>query len=249
MKTPLLILTLMGAAYLLLRPSAAQAAPVEVVDAGYEFAGFDVSFGAPWIETPEAAEASTSYSWGEILNPFGAIATGVNQYQTGAAMEQTNVQAFLALIRYAEGTERNGLDPYRVCYGYSHTIQDLSDHPAVTGEWRGQRLPDAMCRGAGFGPGCVSTAAGAYQFISSTWAGCKKALRLPDFGQESQDLAAIYLIRQRGALDDVEQGRITEALNKCRREWASLPGAGYGQPERKAAELIAVYERAGGFLA
>jgi muramidase (phage lysozyme) len=157
----------------------------------------------------------------------------------------SNQRAFLALIAFAEGTDREP-DPYRVCYGYKHTIESLRDHPALTGEWKGERLPEAMCRGAGLGPGCVSTAAGRYQLIRSTWAGIRQRLRLPDFEADSQDRAALYLIDQRGALEDVHAGRIQTAISKCRPEWASLPGAGYGQPERRVASLVAAFEKAGG---
>lgn len=160
----------------------------------------------------------------------------------------SNQRAFLALIAFSEGTDREA-DPYRVCYGYSHVIASLADHPAVTGEWMGKRLPDAMCAGAGMAPGCVSTAAGRYQLIRPTWVGVKKRLRLVDFGADSQDRAALYLVANRGALEDVHAGRLQTALTKCRPEWASLPGAGYGQPERRITALVAAFERAGGVVA
>lgn len=156
-----------------------------------------------------------------------------------------NVAAFLAAIRYAEGTDRRP-DPYRVVFGYSVTLKDLSDHPANTGEWKGQKLPDATCRGAGLKPGCVSTAAGAYQIIRPTWNAVKSKLGLKDFSPASQDKAAIELIRQRGALDLVKSGRFAEAVNKVRKEWASLPGAGYNQPERSLAQLTTIYKNNGG---
>lgn len=159
----------------------------------------------------------------------------------------TNQKAFLALIAYSEGTDREA-DPYRVCYGYKHAVRDMRDHPAITGEWRGERLPDAMCKAAGFGPGCVSTAAGRYQLIKPTWLACKTRLRLPDFSPESQDRAALYLIENRGALEDVQAGRVQTAIAKCRKEWASLPNAGYGQPERSVDKLLAAYTTAGGVL-
>lgn len=163
-------------------------------------------------------------------------------------MSADNVRAFLALIRYAEGTDR-GPDPYRVCYGYRHTIIDLRDHPAITGEWSGEVLPDEMCRKAGYGPGCISSAAGAYQLIKPTWRGIRDRLRLPDFGPDSQDRAALYLVENRGALADVFAGQIQTAVAKCAREWASLPGNQAGQPQRRKDDLLAVYTRAGGLVA
>lgn len=170
------------------------------------------------------------------------------QAMTDATTAGGNIAAFLATIRRAEGTEQAG-DPYRVCYGYSHTIRDLSDHPAITGEWRGQRLSDAMCANAGFGPGCVSTAAGAYQIIKPTWVRLRDRLGLGDFGPYSQDSAAVELIRTRGALEDVKAGRISDAINKCRNEWASLPGNYAKQGQRSAAEIISWFQQSGGQLA
>jgi len=159
-----------------------------------------------------------------------------------------NVSAFLAMLQRAEGTAGQ-YDPYRVCYGYSHTIADLSDHPAVTGEWRGVQLSDSMCALAGFGPGCVSSAAGAYQLIKGTWLSVRNALGLPDFSAESQDAAAVELIRRRGALEDVKAGRLTTAVGKCRNEWASLPGNYAKQGQRSVDTLAGWYSQAGGTIA
>jgi muramidase (phage lysozyme) len=163
--------------------------------------------------------------------------------------EQSNAGAFLQMIRLAEGTEGKGGSPYRVVYGYQHEIQSFADHPAVTGEWKGERLSDSMCRNAGFGPGCISTAAGAYQIIKPTWLRVKAARRLPDFSPESQDAAALELIRQRGALDDVHAGRIESAIAKCRQEWASLPGNSAHQGQRSVSTLLAWYRQNGGVVA
>lgn len=156
-----------------------------------------------------------------------------------------NITAFLGMLQNSEGTA-SGADPYRVCYGYKHIIQDMSDHPAVTGEWPGETLPDAMCKNAGFGPGCKSTAAGAYQIIRPSWLNVKNALGLPDFSPTSQDAAAVELIRRRGALEDVKAGRVADAINKCRNEWASLPGNYAAQGQRTQDTLIAWFQTNGG---
>lgn len=160
----------------------------------------------------------------------------------------TNVAAFLEMIKQSEGTAGQG-DPYRVCYGYRHTIVSFFDHPAVTKEWRGETLSDAMCAGAGLGSGCVSTAAGAYQIIKPTWTTVKGRLGLPDFSPASQDAAAVELLRQRGALAFIEAGRLEDAIYAARKEWASLKGAGYGQGERSIPWLTAKFTDAGGVLA
>jgi muramidase (phage lysozyme) len=95
-----------------------------------------------------------------------------------------------------------------------------------------------------------STAAGRYQFIAPTWdALCAQNRALKDFSPKSQDIACVMLIRGRGALDDVMAGRFALAINKCRKEWASLPGAGYKQHEHTLSHLQAAYLKAGGVLA
>jgi muramidase (phage lysozyme) len=165
-----------------------------------------------------------------------------------------NQAAFLTMIEHAEGTGFNPhtkqkLDPYRTCFGYVHTIRNFSDHPTIIGEWRGEILPDHLCRKVGLKAGCKSTAAGRYQIIRPTWQGCKTRLRLPDFGPASQDKAALYLIDNEGALVDVHAGHLQTAIAKCSRQWASLPGSTSGQRMRKVDELVAAFQGAGGALA
>lgn len=165
-----------------------------------------------------------------------------------AAIAGANIAAFLDMLKQAEGT-KGSPDPYAVCYGYSWTVHDFRDHPALTGEWGGQLLSDSMCKNAGFGPGCKSTAAGAYQITRGTWRSLKEALGLPDFGPASQDAAAVELIRRRGALEDVKAGRVEQAISKCRNEWASLPGNYAAQGQRSQADLVAWYQQSGGTTA
>lgn len=161
---------------------------------------------------------------------------------------QANLSAFLKTIHHSEGTGQGGRNPYATVYAYKFTITDFSDHPANLG-WRGVQLSDQMCSLAGFGSGCVSTAAGAYQITKTTWNRLKKKLGLVDFSKASQDAAALELIRERGALADVMAGRFDQAVSKCRKEWASLPGAGYGQGEKSLAALQSAYASAGGQFA
>lgn len=159
-----------------------------------------------------------------------------------------NLAAFLDMLMHSEGTAA-AADPYRVCYGYKHTIQNLGEHPAVTGEWRGEVLSDAMCANAGFGSGCVSTAAGAFQIIKPTWTRVRNKLGLGDFGAGSQRSAAAALIGERGAFSDVQAGRFDQAVYKCRAEWASLPGNYAKQGQRSIQQLQAWYSQAGGTFA
>lgn len=210
----------------------------------------------------EAGEGDTlpTFSFDQLTSNAESIYNVITEQPAAVPMDtaQNNIAGFLAMLRQSEGTA-NETDPYAVCYGYAHTIQNFANHPAVkvedrqplpvTAEWRGERLEDAMCRNAGFGPGCVSTAAGAYQIIKPTWLKVQKKLGLPDFGPDSQDAAAINLIASRGALQDVQAGRIADAINKCRNEWASLPGNYARQGQRSQGDLIAWYQNAGGTTA
>lgn len=164
------------------------------------------------------------------------------------ATTNSNVKAFLQMIRKCEGTA--GPDGYRTTYGYSY-FKNMADHPAITGEWKGATLTDSQCKNAGFGPGCVSTAAGAYQFIKPTWLSAKKALGLKDFSEASQDAAAVWKLEQIGVLNLVIAGNITEALKseKLGATWASLPTAKTKQNPKSQATALGYYKAAGGNIA
>lgn len=153
----------------------------------------------------------------------------IDAARIAAALADTNLRAFLAVIRAGEGTADG--DGYRRCYGGS-LFDSFADHPRRTitaGRW-------------------TSTAAGAYQFLARTWDGLVAQYGFPDFSPACQDEAAVALIAGRRALDDVIAGRIESAIAKCGREWASLPGSPYGQPTRSMAQALATYAAAGGVL-
>lgn len=187
-------------------------------------------------------------SIGDWMNANIIESETMNSLRTQMPDPDKNIAAMLYAIARAEDTAGQP-DPYRVCFGYAHTIKSFSEHPAITGEWRGEKLSDKMCAGAGLGPGCVSTAAGKYQIIKRTWIGVRDKLGLPDFSPASQDRAAVELLRQRGALGPLGRGDFAGAVAAAKKEWASLPGAGYGQGERSIAWLTDRFVEAGGVLA
>ena len=96
--------------------------------------------------------------------------------------------------------------------------------------------------------GLESTAAGRYQIMGRNWKPYCRLLGLKDFSPATQDAIAIQLIRECRALEDIEAGRFEHAVIKCRSRWASFPGAGYGQPEKKFEDLRRVFMRACGVL-
>ncbi|UAN59006.1 glycoside hydrolase family 104 protein [Serratia sp. JSRIV004] len=157
-----------------------------------------------------------------------------------------NLQAFLDMLAWSEGTstspatKNNGYDVIVTGIDKKPEIfTDYSDHPFNKG--RQSKVINSK--------GLTSNASGRYQFMLKDWAHYRALLNLSDFGPASQDKWAIQLIKERRALADIEAGKIAQAINNCRNIWASLPGAGYGQPEHKVDLLLAQYKAAGGKLA
>jgi lysozyme len=147
---------------------------------------------------------------------------------------QANERAFLQTIAVSEGTYGHGDNGYNVLVG-GDLFQGYAKHPNVL-----VTLNKA---------GLKSTAAGRYQFLKRTWDALALKLHLPDFSPASQDVAALELVAERHAADDVRSGRFADAVSKCAPIWASLPGAGYNQRENSLATLKAAYIRAGGLVA
>ncbi len=145
-----------------------------------------------------------------------------------------NLTAFLDLIAFSEGTKGLGDDGYNKLVNPGGFFESYATHPNQLIAVR---------------PGLKSTAAGRYQFLSTYWPHYRDQLGLPDFGPASQDKWAGQLIREQRALDDVEAGRIEAAIAKCANIWASLPGAGYNQPEHPLEVLLAKFTEFGGVLA
>ncbi|MDH4566194.1 lysozyme [Pseudomonas sp. BN414] len=158
---------------------------------------------------------------------------------TAAQAGGSNVLAFLDMLAWSEGTDhpnqRTKDHGYDVVVG-GGLFEGYADHPR-----RLVPLPRL---------GIKSTAAGRYQLLSRYWDTYRMLLDLRGgFTPENQDRVALRQIRERRALDDIQVGRIPEAIAKCRNIWASLPGAGYGQNEHKLDDLLAHYLAAGGRLA
>lgn len=183
---------------------------------------------------PEDAEDEPDYTPPDLIDAANSLAQEVIEMTTTESDEvrEKNLQAFLWMIRVSEGT--SGPNGYSTLVGGRQFV-GFTDHPRILVD-----LPNL---------GIKSSAAGAYQIIRRTWDSVRGKLGLADFSPASQDAAAIELIRQRGALADVRAGNFAAALDKCKKEWASLPGAGYGQHENSFARLQQAYITAGGYIA
>ncbi|HAC66180.1 MAG TPA: lysozyme [Cyanothece sp. UBA12306] len=154
----------------------------------------------------------------------------------GGISASRQLMAFLDMVAWAEGTDKNIGDGqktgYNIIYSFQ-TFSDFSDHP--------RRI---VCAG-----GYCSSAAGRYQFLNTTWDTVANALNIPDFYPVNQDKGAIQLIKWRGALTDIEQGRIRKACNRTSWEWASLPPGRYDQPIIGYEKAEDLFVQAGGILA
>jgi len=137
------------------------------------------------------------------------------------------VRAFLDTLAYAEGTDWH----YNYIYTFA-TFDSYAAHPARR-----------ICAGS-----LCSTAAGRYQFLSSTWAPLASDLALGDFSPPNQDKACLETIRRAGAYGLVKNSykyeNFSAALTKLNKIWASLPGSPYGQPTHSRAELWKAYQAA-----
>ena len=150
----------------------------------------------------------------------------MNRQGLRAEREKANVTAFLDLIRLGESNLTD--DAFRMVNGGG-----LFDAPPWVHPYEGLSTTQG------------GKAAGAPQFIPHTWGGLVKDFGFPDFSPENQLDAAVGLIYQHGALDDVNAGRIRQAIEKLNRVWVSLPGPGV---RRTVEEAIKFYQSRGGSL-
>ena len=145
---------------------------------------------------------------------------------------EAKVRAFMRMLRVGEGTENE--TGYSLIVGgttFKDHGKDFSDHPKV------------------YIKKYDSTAAGAYQITKTNWndyafATWRTKHKVLDFSPESQDKYCVYLIKEKKkALELIKNDDIKGAISKCRTEWASLPGAGYGQREEKIDIIVSKYKQ------
>lgn len=137
--------------------------------------------------------------------------------QTEALYASPQIRGFLNMLAHAEGTAGRGDNGYNVNFGGS-LLNSYRDHPRTSRQFK---QTDGKTNN--------TTAAGRYQFIGSTWDDQARKQGLTDFSPRSQDLAAIGLLIQNGAVNDIMQGNTTAAVNKLGKTWASLPSSTYPQ--------------------
>ena len=181
----------------------------------------DDSIALDWSRAPWGAWA-VAPSGDESYNPPMTYAPTI------AEENAAKLAAFMALLRQYE----SGGD-YSILYGGGH-FDDFSRHPNI-------RVPFHNPRKAGAGMNDVSTAAGAYQFIFTTWSEIAQRTGLADFSPASQDAAAAWKLRRLGVVDALEANNPEGALRLASGTWASLPGSTAGQGPRGMTESLALY--------
>lgn len=153
-----------------------------------------------------------------------------------------NVCAFMDMIAVSESTSTS---PITQCDGYDiivtgingrNRFNDFSTHPFANGR------PSIVVNHGGL----TSNASGRYQFMLKDWADYKASLSLPDFGQMSQDLWCLQLIKECSAIPEILAGDLVTAIKLCAHIWASLPGNSYGQPQNSLDMLRAAFVLNGG---
>lgn len=134
--------------------------------------------------------------------------------QAESLLQDHRVQAFLGALAQGESD-----DHYNSIVG-GGSFDDFSQHPNV------------------LVPKYNSTAAGAYQFTHGTRGDQIKRLGLEDFSPHSQDLAAVDLLQQTGAIRNLLSDNLDGAVFSAAKRWESLPANSSGKSWRGAPRSI-----------
>lgn len=167
-----------------------------------------------------------------VLNGFGFLYEEIVaslKIDFNPCICEARVRAFMTMLRVGEGTEDEN--------GYSRLVgggqfSNFSDHPR-----KKIKLSKTLS----------STAAGAYQILAPNYDDksfkmWREKNGIVDFSPASQDACCYWILKfKRKAIDDIKKGNIIKAISLCRKEWASLPGAGYGQREEKLEDILNKY--------
>lgn len=154
-------------------------------------------------------------------------------------LKDKDIQAALMTIRKCEGTDAQ--DGYRYLFGSrpdnALRFTEFTTHPNIRKEFKN-----------GKGERLITTAAGAYQIIYPTFVMLCKGYGFTNFEPHTQDLMAVALFDCVNMLNAVSEGKFFDphVLDGLNDQWASLPGAGYNQPEKSIATVKEWYKKYGG---
>jgi len=153
-------------------------------------------------------KAETPASPAAPANTGGTGATNVSTTAaTGAPGDESGWARMSKVIKTGEGTL--GDKGYTTMFTGAQ-FSDMSRHPAQINSANG----------------LSSDAAGAFQFLSTTYNPAAKKLGITDFSPQSQEKVGKYLAQQRGMNTDIvhtDKASFLKALDKIAPEWASMP--------------------------
>ena len=183
----------------------------------------------PRFMNPAVAQRYNSNA-NPMPNPGGSLSP---DYESNRHLnESIEARALLRTIRYAEGTDH--------AMGYNtmftgRKFTDTSRHP--------RQLNYAIIKGKRTG----SDAAGAYQYLSTTWQPYADKLGITDFSPTSQDRVALSHVRALGVNPSKLLTR--ESIDKLSGTWASFPTlktgtSRYGQGGKTFEQLLRYYNNA-----
>lgn len=152
-----------------------------------------------------------------------------------AAAKHHNGIAFTRVIRHGESYQDDRA--WTVRWGGTgkppKVFDDLSKHPRIFEP----------------GPNGPSSAAGFAQITATTFDDIAPLIGVTSFYPADQVLLAFAICWVEGALGDIIDGRLEQAIEKLGGRWASFPSSLSGQPSKKLAELKKVFVEYGGALA
>lgn len=136
-------------------------------------------------------------------------------------------RALLDAIAFAEGTRDRVNGGYKTLFGGGQ-FDDYSRHP------------DKVVRSGRY----ASAAAGRYQFMPATFNRLAKKIGLKDFSPESQDRAALELVKELGISDSIlkNEGISPKVSTILGKQWASFPGSIFGQPTKPLPSIQKAYQ-------
>lgn len=167
-------------------------------------------------------EVTKAYETAKTQAAFAA-----KQKELADLARKPEIRAMLDTIGFTEGTGLNygkvvngtvigqnkknmPYDTTLVAGAKNVTTYDMSQHPNVKVQ---------------VNKNLVSSAAGRYQFLSGTWNNLAKNLGLTNFHADTQDIAAVQLMKERNMIEPLLNGDLQTAINRGANEWASLPKA------------------------
>ncbi len=161
---------------------------------------------------------------------------------------EARVRAFLRLLKWTEGTEKEGDDAYRTLFSFKK-FDDYSKYPMETLSASGY---DSSAAGAyQINIACYKTLQGYYKNDADEWIQNKKKdyitkYKLNGFTPLEQDkLALLILIHKRkGLINDIINKEFSKGLRQhASYEWASMPPKRYNQPVKSFEEVAKRYKK------